>query len=77
MPPKKSDYEKELDAFYDIEEDEQILSQHSVKKGSYEEVFVKVFASLTDEEKDRLKKENGSEWEHIENHFRKLTKNEE
>lgn len=77
MPPKKSDYEKELDAFYGIEEEDSIPIQHSVKKETYKELFTKAFKSLTKEEKERLKKDHGSEWEHVENHFRRLAEDGE
>lgn len=77
MSHNKFKYEQELNEFYGIEEEGTVLSQHSVNKESYKELFTKIFSSLTDEEKERLKKDKGSEWTHIENHFRKLTEDGE
>lgn len=80
MPREKSEYEKMLDDFYQIEEDDEALIQHSVRKVSkdtYKELFNKAFKSLTKEERERLKKEHGTEWEHIENHFRRLAEDGE
>lgn len=77
MGKVKSEYEKRLDAFYDIEDDSLLLTPHSADNEPYKEVFTKLFASLTDEEIERLKKKHGSEWKHIENHFRRLKKDGE
>ena len=77
MGKVKSDYEKELDAFYDIRDDGDLLTPHSVKKETYKELFTKAFKSLTKEEKERLKKDHGTEWEHVENHFRRLAEDGE
>lgn len=102
MPDKKSDYEKELDEFYQLADevldeyeeafatlresekndrvlnrDESILIQHSDKDEQIKELFTLFYESLTKEEKEKLKEKHGSEWTHIENHFRNIKKDGE
>jgi len=55
---KKSDYEKALDEFYQIEED-------------VEDKNILIFDELTEEEKDDLRETMGNEFRHAENHFAK------